>query len=416
MVNNDNDNNDNKNNDENKENNNNNKVNLIEISKDNKLSNEGSIVNDNLSEHKGLIPIINPSTVKKNNIGEQEQEQEKEKENKVKEKTHNKKIKGKPISIIKKQNKKRLSNSNMISNRDILKSDNNKVLNRSVQFTQNNCFICEKPFYLTKLYCADCGIHFLCRKCIKSYYEDYIENKNNSKLLKCPFAKCDKIIKYDILKTILSENHQKIYEMSQDENNILNENELICNNLKFNLKNNDNNVKMYSERHVLDISSNMNFFMFKKSKDIFCPKCLKPNLFSKTNTPFIKCLNCNYKICKYCLKEYTVKHLDIREEGYCKVYFRRDDENDDEKNMFLVYLLQLLFVIAMYLFIYPGAYLFFYDVFKIAFRLNNNNKNFFYYIKKFLIILFSILFLIMSCPFILFCYPFFPALIALCDF
>ena len=49
------------------------------------------------------------------------------------------------------------------------------------------------------------------------------------------------------------------------------------------VKDDNNNAKKYTEKHVLDINSNMNFFMYKKSKDIFCPKCLNPNLFSKTN-------------------------------------------------------------------------------------------------------------------------------------
>ena len=397
-------NNDNKNSEESKEKNNSNKGNLIENSKENKISNEGSIENDNISEDKKLIKVIIPRIIIKNNLSVSN----------IKDK-NNKKSKAKPITVVSKQNIKKLENSNAISsNRDLIKKDNNRTIFRSVQLTQRNCYICEKPFYLNRLYCADCGIHYLCRKCLKNYYEDYIENKNNSKILKCPNTICDKKINYDIIKPIISESHQQIYE--KDENNIINKNDFILGNIKLDIKHNDNNVKMYTEKHVLDISSNMNFFMFKKSKDIFCPKCLNPNLFSKTNNHFIKCLNCNYKICKYCLKEYTVKHLDIKYEGYCKVYFRRDIEDFEEKSKVLFYLLQLLFVIAMYLFTYCGAYLFHYNIFKIILRLNSQNKNFFYYIKKIIIIVFSILFFIISCPFILACYPFFPAIIALCDF
>ena len=70
---------------------NNNKINLIEISKDNKLSNEGSIVNnDKISEHKKLMPLISPSSVQKNDIGEI----------KDKEKNKTKKIKIRPTPVI----------------------------------------------------------------------------------------------------------------------------------------------------------------------------------------------------------------------------------------------------------------------------------------------------------------------------
>ena len=386
-------NNDNNNSEEKKENN---KINLIDISKDNKISNEGLIGNDNISENKKLMPMI-PNIVKANNLGDINN----------KEKKQNKKIN--TISIIKKQIQKKVENSNLSnsSNRELLK--NNKAIFRSMQLIQKNCFICEREFYLSKLYCANCGIHSICRRCLKSYYEDYIENKNNSKILKCPNTLCDKTINYEILKTIISERHQQIYEKEKDEKK-----DLIYN--KNEIKHNDNNIKIYSEKHVLDICSNMKFFMFKKKENIFCPKCLNPNLFSKTNTHFIKCLNCNYKVCKYCLKEFTEKHLDIKVGGYCKIYFRKDIEDYGQNNQFLFYLLQLLFVIAMYLLAYCGTYLFFYEIFKIKFRLNSHKKNFYYYIKKVIIITFSIILFIISCPFIFVCFPFFPVIIALFDF
>ena len=160
----------------------------------------------------------------------------------------------------------------------------------------------------------------------------------------------------------------------------------------------------------------MKFFMFKRKENIFCPKCQNPNLFSKTNNHFIKCLNCNYKICRYCLKEYNDKHLDIKFEGYCKIYFRKDNEDIGQNNKFLFYLLQLLFVIAMYLLTYCGTYLFFYNIFRIKFRLNNHKKNVLYNTKKVIIIIFSIILFIISCPFIFVCFPFFPVIIALFDF
>ena len=192
-------------------------------------------------------------------------------------------------------------------------------------------------------------------------------------------------------------------------------NDLIYNSINLEQKYDESNVKMYSERHVLDISNNMNFYLYKKSKDIFCPKCLNPNLFSKTNNEFIKCLNCNYKICKHCLKEFTPKHLDIKVEGYCKVYFRKDEEYVDTSQYTHNYFMQLLFVVVMYLFTYIGVYLFFHSIFKEKCQLNNHKNNF-TWIKKLIVIIICSFFLILCCPLIIICYPFFPALIALCDY
>ena len=379
-------------------------INLIDGSKDNKISIDGSIADENKNKQKISIPLIIPQSIfKKNNPGENNKK--------------NKKVKTKPVTIIKTKIINNINNSIPISSNRNPLINNNSYLSKSVlQFTQQNCYICEKPFYLAKLFCPECGIHFLCRKCIKNYYEEIIENKNNLKVLKCPNASCGKNIDYDLVKMIISEIHQKIYESNLNENEPLNERYLISSSISKKHKDDKNNVKLYSEKHVLDISNNMNFFMYKKSKDIFCPKCLNPELFSKTNNQFIKCLNCNYKICKYCLKEFTFRHLDIKAEGYCKVYFRRDDEFVNNNNCIYNFFMQLLFVVVMYFFTYSGTYLFFYNMFKEKFQLNNKNKNIKYWIKKFIIIIISFLFLIISFPFIIVCFPFFPAIIAICDY
>ena len=381
------------------ENKNQNQNNINDIRKENKLSVDGQITNANPVKQTVLVPIYYTSIIKKNIPGENNK------------KNKNKKVKTKPVTIITHKVTKNLNNSiPILSNRNGLIKENTFISRSTLQFSQQNCFICEKLFYLTKLFCSNCGIHFLCQKCAKNYYEDIIENKRGSLILKCPNAKCDKCIDYDVIKKIINESHQIIYE----KNKIL-KNDLIYNSINLEQKYDESNVKMYSERHVLDISNNMNFYLYKKSKDIFCPKCLNPNLFSKTNNEFIKCLNCNYKICKHCLKEFTPKHLDIKVEGYCKVYFRKDEEYVDTSQYTHNYFMQLLFVVVMYLFTYIGVYLFFHSIFKEKCQLNNHKNNF-TWIKKLIVIIICSFFLILCCPLIIICYPFFPALIALCDY
>ena len=381
------------------ENKNQNQNNINDIRKENKLSVDGQITNANPVKQTVLVPIYYTSIIKKNIPGENNK------------KNKNKKVKTKPVTIITHKVTKNLNNSiPILSNRNGLIKENTFISRSTLQFSQQNCFICEKLFYLTKLFCSNCGIHFLCQKCAKNYYEDAIENKKGSIILKCPNANCDKCIDYDVIKKIINESHQIIYE----KNKIL-KNDLIYNSINLEQKYDESNVKMYSERHVLDISNNMNFYLYKKSKDIFCPKCLNPNLFSKTNNEFIKCLNCNYKICKHCLKEFTPKHLDIKVEGYCKVYFRKDEEYVDTSQYTHNYFMQLLFVVVMYLFTYIGVYLFFHSIFKEKCQLNNHKNNF-TWIKKLIVIIICSFFLILCCPLIIICYPFFPALIALCDY
>ena len=396
----------------------NNKNDLIDISKDNdkicKDKDIGSDIDETVNEHNNAksIPIM-PYFRNKTHNQDLEKKDKKIEQN----------IKNKPISIIRKKIQNNINPQS--STRELLKSvktvksekhESTSFFYRTMQLIQKNCFICEKQFYLNKLLCADCGLHFLCRKCLKNYYEDYIESQNTI-ILKCPCNKCDKLINYEIIKSIISEGHQHMYESKIKSNdNKYNNNDMIFNSVNYNSKNNENSIKMYSEKHVLDVNSNMTFFMFKKSKDIFCPKCLNPNLFSKTGNHFIKCLNCNNKICKYCLKEYTSMHLNLRLEGYCKVYFRRESENLEDKNYVLIFLLQLLFVIAMYVFVYSGAYLFFYDTLKEKWKLNDKRKNCVFYLKKIIIFLISIMLIAICFPIFIVFYPFFPSIIALFDY
>ncbi len=304
--------------------------------------------------------------------------------------------------------------SNLINNLNINSNNSNtnssRILFKNFQNIQKDCYICEKPFYFIKLYYAECGIHFLCRKCLKSYYEDYLEHKNFSKILKCPCAQCDKIIDYEnVVKDIISETHQKIYENYVEEKiDDINQNDKE--------DNMDTNLKFYTKKHVLDVNNNKNIYMFKKSRDRFCPRCLKPYLFSKTNNNFIKCLFCNLKICKYCLKEYTPKHLNLQDEDHCKIRFRRSLDEPEQNNYFIKFLIEIFFVVATFLFIFPGFFMTFLYKFNTCFNVNKKEKNIKYYIKAVISFIFSFIFFIICCPFIILIYSMFPSFIAMFDY
>ena len=363
---------------------------------DKKVNNEKDLVNENISERKNLVDI-NQNIFKRNIINGVKPDKNIEKKD--------------GPSNIRQFKINKVPNLNINSNFNSISQERMLANSIIVPFIQKNCFICDKKFYLTKLFSADCKMHLLCKKCLKNYYEEFLEKNNNDKKLKCPCTKCDKEIKYDIIKPNISELHQKLYE----KNNIPEPYKKLDKfDYKLGPKDNDTNLKKYTEKNVIDISTNMNFFMFKKSKDIFCPKCLNPNLFSKTNNHFIKCLNCNYKICKYCLKEYNSEHLNLRVEGYCKVYFRRGEEDFESNSKIFFLLLQLFFVIAMYILTHCGSYYFFYRKFTSLF--NYHKKNCLYYIIKVFVVIFSLIFFILSFPIIVACYPFFPSIISLCDY
>ena len=379
-----------------------------------------NLIPDNISENKKLIPI---PILKKNtkNLKELVTKEAELNENQNKKKVSiilndphkntSSSVAGVNIPLISQSAKQNsavnnLNNSNNNTNNNSL-SNSNRLFYKSYQNIQKECYICEKPFYFIKLYYAECGLHFLCRKCLKNYYEDYLEHKNFSKILKCPCAQCDKTIDYDkIVKDIISETHQKIYENHFEEK--IDEKDGDCTI--------DTNIKLYTKRHVLDINTNKNIYMFKKSRDRYCPRCLMPYLFSKTNNNFIKCLFCNLKICKYCLKEYTSKHLNLLDEDHCKIRFRRSLDEPEQSNCFIKFLIEVFFVVATFILIFPGIFLTFLNKFKRCFGLNKKVKNANYYIKFIFSWIFCVLFFIICFPFIILIYSMFPAFIALFDY
>ena len=366
-----------------------------------------NIINDNISENKKLIvihhqkKIINSSNLDSIKI------------NQIINKKESEKKELKPIN--------NNINNNLIEAKDGL---NKKIEENKKIF----CFICEKSYNLNKMFSPKCNAHYICRKCIKSYYEDIFENNNF--LLKCPKTNCNEEIELNILKNIISQTHYEMFINMQKKNkekfnsiNSFNNNirELYLKDTKllFNSKIKNENIKLYSQNHVLDINSNEKLYLYNKNKDIYCQKCFKPTLFTKINGFFIKCLNCDNKICKYCLKEFNNYHMDIMYENHCKVYYRKDDDfyfNNTSK--ILVYLLQLFYVLAMYYLSFAGIFYivlnFLQKIIKFSYR-KYNNKCILFIIYIFFYF-FSFIALLACSPFIVVIHPFFPSILSLIDY
>ena len=320
----------------------NNEKEINNIDNDNKNLNDNNLIDDNISENKKLIPILKKNNINKNNLKDLATKALEISDNTIKKKVSIN-IKDDPKNslssttavqnlLLNQNNKQNSSLNNLNGNNS---ENTNRIFFSTYQSIQKDCYICEKSFYFIKLYYAECNQYFLCRKCLKSYYEDYIENNNFSKILKCPCAQCDKTIDYEkIVKDVISDTHQKIYENYNEEKGIIDKYRDVDSNI-------DTNLKLYTKRHVLDVNNNKKIYMFKKTKERYCPRCLMPYLFSKTNNNFIKCLFCNFKICKFCLKEYSHKHLNLQNEDHCKIRYRRNLDEQEKTNPIIKYLIEV---------------------------------------------------------------------------
>lgn len=126
---------------------------------------------------------------------------------------------------------------------------------------------------------------------------------------------------------------------------------------------NKSNIQSYTKRNVIDINTNKDFFNYNSIRGGYCPQCYEESLFSKTNTRFYKCLNCEIRICKMCFKPFTVNHLEINNLEHCKVFYRiEENENFRQKTLYNL-LLQIFFVFASFFICFGGSFFFFRDIF-----------------------------------------------------
>ena len=244
---------------------------------------------------------------------------------------------------------RRNSTSLITSIVNILHSTKSQLTDNSQKSSPyDKCLICERTFSIINLCCSQCNTHFFCRKCLNNYCRGLIEK--GIKRMKCPITKCNFDIYQEFLKSILSEDYFSLLcknskSIKSEEKSISSVNmsgnkyEIFNKKIKHNLK--DKKMRLYSNKHVIDVNSNIMFYNIRKYKDEYCSKCGEPSLFCKTTTFFHKCLNCGYKCCKYCNKTFTNYHLVINDHRHCKVYYRNHWKLSGNKNKYPNFITQL---------------------------------------------------------------------------
>lgn len=275
-----------------------------------------------------------------------------------------------------------------------------RLEDNSSNFPYRICFICDR-FIQKVMICTAFGCyHSFCKKCGKTFYEEKIEQGDTE--FKCPVHRCTKPIMADVIKLLVSEKHFNVLEGKEEKlKSSISENVV----LKQNFLNHIESVKLYTNKHVLDVNSNENFFMFNKAKDQFCIKCSEPALFGKNGGHYVKCLNCFHSICKYCMKSFTANHLEISSHNYCRVYFRRNlrrmqsTKTQHCKN----YLLAIVMMIASYIMIFFATYKYAYIILGKCLSVNQFSSRLKTLLLYFLVILVSLIMTTLNLLFLPYC-------------
>lgn len=298
-----------------------------------------------------------------------------------------------------------------------LKNNLNAINMRELHSVYDHCQLCGKKCPMVKLYSAECEKHLLCKKCFKTYYEDVI--KKGEKNLVCPFIQCKSPVNIYTIKSIINNEVFKYYRETNS----------IINNFRrhsfertkpfgeFSSNENINQVNLFSRRNILDINTNnykTAFIDNKYSKDSICPFCYEKSIFSGGSGHFMKCLNCENAICKYCGKEYNENHMEIYNENHCKIYYRKYIIPFKKSNCSIQIIIQLVYLFASFFIMIACPF----------YNINNFTKTIFKpkremsiinCIKIFIIWLISILLYLIIFPIIFIFLPYFPFIIIIFD-
>ena len=293
----------------------------------------------------------------------------------------------------------------------------NAINMRELHSVYDLCQLCGKKCPMVKLYSAECEKHLLCKKCFKTYYEDVI--KKGEKYLVCPFIQCKSPVNIYTIKSIIN---NEVFKYYRETNSIINNfrrhsYERTKPFREFSSHENINQMNLISRRNFLDINSNnykTAFIDNKYSKDSICPFCYEKSIFSGGSGHFMKCLNCEKAICKYCGKEYNENHMEIYNENHCKIYYRKYIIPFKKSNNTIQIFFQLVYLFASFFIMMACPFFYIYNFTKTIIK-PKREMSIINCIKIFILWLISIFLYLIIFPIIFILLPYFPLIIIIFD-
>lgn len=290
-------------------------------------------------------------------------------------------------------------------------SKNSKILSMDY-YNAFQCIFCEQIFKETEISKLIICEHKFCNRCGEKFYEYQIKIKHTN-YFKCPFTKCLAVIPDNVIEFLFSSKNETYREstMKQDENtyrNLMNKDKEIKpkndDNIKTVKKNNDVNV--VNKKYLLEVNNSKNNYLFyiqSHKNFILCPSCNQNTLYRNANKYFLKCLSCEKKYCKSCMKLLVENHFDPENAGRCKVYYRNQKKKTQNViNFGFKFIRQIVLTIFGYIFLMC----FFINKIKEFHKKENHYSNF----GKFMIYLLYVILFILFLPVNIIIIPFYPVI------
>ena len=294
-------------------------------------------------------------------------------------------------------------------------SKNSKILSIDY-YNAFQCIFCEQIFKETEISKLIICEHKFCNKCGEKFYEYQIKI-NNRNYFKCPFTKCKAEIPNNVIEFLFSSKNETYRESTIKQDNEKTYRNLMYKDKEIKLKNDDNiksakknkDVNVVNKKYLLEINNSKNNFLFyiqSHKNFILCPSCNQSTLYRNANKYFLKCLSCEKKYCKSCMKLLVENHFDPENAERCKVYFRNQKKKTQNViNFGFKFIRQIVLTIFGYLFLMC----FFINKIKEFHKKKYHYSNF----GKFMIYLLYVILFILFLPLNIIIIPFYPVITCL---
>jgi len=298
-------------------------------------------------------------------------------------------------------------------------SKNSKILSIDY-YNAFQCIFCEQIFKENEISRLINCEHKFCNKCGEKFY-DYQIKINHANYLKCPLSKCQEEIPDSIIDFLFSSKNETYREstVKQDNENtyrnLMNKDKdkdkeiksKDDDSIKYIKKNSDANV--VNKKYLLEVNNSKNNYLFyiqSHKNFILCPSCNQSTLYRNASKYFLKCLSCEKKYCKSCMKLLVENHFEPENTQRCKVYFRNQKKKTQNViNFGFKFFRQIILTIFGYLFLMC----FFINKIKEFHKKENHYSNF----GKFMINLLYVILFVLFLPLNIIMIPFYPAITCL---
>ena len=171
-------------------------------------------------------------------------------------------------------------------------------------------------------------------------------------------------------------------------------------------KNNNHIMNFIVKQHIIKIDDFTRFKIKvkneKEMKKMICSKCGKSALFSRDDQNFIKCLNCNHAICKYCYKQLEGSKTLRKLNALCGMCYSRIKYHK-KNSCFKKICYEIIFVISGFIAVWIG-----FSKFEVEYLFKKQKRK-----RYYLFIIVLMIFLIFNFIILILFIPYFPIFISI---